>query len=99
MGRRVLPLVLAAAVLLLVAASTVGAGRLLPATTPQGAVQSLFDHVKARDIKSAFSYVASASKIRTLARPLLSLMRTGGAEAMKPNPLDSKSCACQLPDS
>ena len=63
MGRRVLPLVLAAVVLLLVAASTMGAGRLMPATTPQGAVQSLLDHVKARNVKGAFSYVASASNI------------------------------------
>lgn len=63
MSRGILPLVLAALLVALVAVSTVGAGKLLPATTPQGAVQSLFDHVKARDFKGAFSYVASASSI------------------------------------
>lgn len=38
-------------------------GGLAPATTPEGAVQSLFGQVKGRDLASAYSYVAAASNI------------------------------------
>ncbi len=45
----------------LIAAATIHSPTLIPATTPDGAVQSLLNHVKLRDPAGAYRYVANAS--------------------------------------
>lgn len=47
----------------LIAMASIGSGRLIRATTPQGAVEQLFAHVRNRDYKGAYSYVAPASNV------------------------------------
>jgi len=61
--KRTLPIVMAVLLVVLVAAGSVRPGKLMPATTPQGAVQSLFEHVKSRDFAGAYAYVASSSNV------------------------------------
>jgi hypothetical protein len=61
--KRILPIAMAVLLVALVAAATAGSGKLIPATTPNGAVQSLFEHVKSHDYAGAFSYVAPSSNI------------------------------------
>ena len=56
--KRVLPIVLIVLTVALVAMATIQPSELSPATSPEGAVQSLFAHVKAHDYKGAYSYVA-----------------------------------------
>ena len=58
---KILPVLLTVLALALVAVSTVHSSTLTPATTPEGAVQSLLNHVKARDPQGAYRYVAKAS--------------------------------------
>jgi hypothetical protein len=60
---RMLAIVFAVLLVVLVAAGTVRTERLLPATSPQAAVQSLFDRVKSRNFDGAYSYVAPASNV------------------------------------
>jgi FlaG/FlaF family flagellin (archaellin) len=61
--KRILPIAMAVLLVALVAAATVGSGKIIPATTPNGAVQSLFEHVKSRDYSGAFAYVAPSSNV------------------------------------
>lgn len=56
--RRALPIIIIVLTVVLVAMGTIQPNQLSPATSPEGAVQSLFAHVKAHDYKGAFSYVA-----------------------------------------
>jgi hypothetical protein len=56
--KRLLPIVLIVLTVVLVAMATIQPNQLSPATSPEGAVQSLFAHVKAHDDKGAFAYVA-----------------------------------------
>ena len=56
--KRVLPIILIVLAVVLVAMATIQSNQLSPATSPDGAVQSLFAHVKAHDFKGAFAYVA-----------------------------------------
>ncbi len=56
--KRVLPIVLIVLTVVLVAMATIQPNQLSPAKSPEGAVQSLFAHVKAHDYKGAFAYVA-----------------------------------------
>jgi hypothetical protein len=58
---RILPIALVVLAGALVAAGTIHTSSLAPATTPAGAVQSLLDHVKAKDMRGAYSYVAKQS--------------------------------------
>ena len=58
---KMLPAVLIVLTAALVAAATMHSSALAPATTPQGAVQSLLNHVKTRDAEGAYRYVATAS--------------------------------------
>ena len=58
--KRVLPIVLIVLTVVLVAMAPSSQSESSPATSPEGAVQSLFTHVKAHDYKGAFSYVANA---------------------------------------
>ncbi len=59
--KRALPIAIAVITAVLVAAATVRPGDLAPATSPEGAVDSFFNHVKAHDYTGAYSYVASSS--------------------------------------
>jgi len=58
---KVLPVILIILAAALVAAATLHTSSLSPATTPEGAVQSLFSHVKTRDTEGAYRYVAKVS--------------------------------------
>jgi len=60
---RILPILLIVLTVVLVAAATIGSGRLVRATTPQGAAEQLFARVRNRDFKGAYSYVAPASNV------------------------------------
>lgn len=60
---RILPVVFVVLLIALIAVGTVRTERLLPATSPQGAVHSLFERVKARNFDAAYSYVAPASNV------------------------------------
>lgn len=55
--KRALPIVIIVLTVVLVAMATIQTDQLTPARTPDSAVRSLFEHVKARDYKGAFSYV------------------------------------------
>ena len=57
--KRLLPIVLIVLTVVLIAMATIQPNQLSPATSPEGAVQSLFAHVKARDYKGAYAYVAN----------------------------------------
>ena len=61
--KRTLPIIMAVLLVVLVAAGSVRSGKLMPATTPQGAVQSLFDRVKSHDLGGAYAYVAPSSNV------------------------------------
>jgi hypothetical protein len=59
---RILPIVLVAILTcVLIAAATVHTSSLAPATTPQGAVDSLLNQVKSHDFRGAFQFVAGSS--------------------------------------
>ena len=59
--KRALPIVIIILTVVLVAMATIQPDKLTPARTPDSAVRSLFDHVKAHDYKGAFAYVANGS--------------------------------------
>jgi hypothetical protein len=61
--KHVTPILLIILALALIAAASIGSGRLVRATTPQGAVDQLFAHVRNRDYKGAYTYVAPASNV------------------------------------
>ena len=52
--KRLLPIVIIVLTVVLVAMATMQPSELSPATSPEGAVQSLFAHVKAHDYKGAY---------------------------------------------
>ena len=58
--KRVLPIVIIIMTVVLVAVGTVRPSGSSPAKSPEGAVQSLFAHVKAHDYQGAYAYVANA---------------------------------------
>lgn len=60
---RFLPLVFALLVVGLIGAGAVHKSSTAPASRPEGAVQSMFDDVKVRNWKAAFSYVAPSSNV------------------------------------
>jgi len=60
---RILTLIFAILTLALIAAGTVHKSSTAPASTPEGAVQSLFAQAKTHDWKGAYSYVAAASNV------------------------------------
>ena len=57
--KRVLPIVLLIVTVVLVAMATVQPSQLSPAKSPEGAVRSLFAHVKGHDYRGAYAYVAN----------------------------------------
>ncbi len=59
---RIFSIVLIVLAAVLIAMGTVHSSELKPASTPEGAVQSLLNHAKGRDFRGAFSYVSPASK-------------------------------------
>ena len=59
--KRGLPILIIVLTVVLVAMATIQTDQLTPARTPDSAVLSLFDHVRARDYKGAFAYVANSS--------------------------------------
>jgi len=59
--KRALPIIIVVLTVVLVAVGTIRPNELSPAKSPQGAVQSLFAHVKARDYHGAYAYVANAA--------------------------------------
>jgi hypothetical protein len=58
---KILPVLLIVLAAALVAAATMHSSALTPATTPEGAVQSLLNHIKTHDSEGAYRYVAKAS--------------------------------------
>ena len=60
---RVLPIIMVVLLVALVAMATVRGATLVPARSPQNAVQSLFDQVRSRDFDAAYSYVAPRSNV------------------------------------
>lgn len=60
--KRALPIIVIVLTFVFVAAGTIRTGQSRP-NTPEGAVQALFDHAKARDWKGAFQYVANAKDL------------------------------------
>ncbi len=58
--KRALPILIIVLTAVLIAMATIQPNELTPATSPDGAVRALFDHVKARDYKGAFAYVANS---------------------------------------
>jgi hypothetical protein len=60
---RFLPIAIAVITVALIAAATVRSSSVVPATTPEGAVQSLFAHAKNRNWDGALAYVANRSGI------------------------------------
>lgn len=58
--KRGLPIAIIVLTVALIAMATIQPAQLSPARSPDGAVRSLFAHVKARDYAGAFSYVANA---------------------------------------
>ena len=65
--KHILPILLILVAVALIAAGSIGSGRMVRATTPQGAVEQLFAHVRNRDYKGAYSYVAPASNVELTA--------------------------------
>ncbi len=57
----VLPIILIVLTVVLVAMATIQPNQLSPATSPEGAVQALLNHVKAHDYRGAYSYVAQSA--------------------------------------
>lgn len=60
---RFLTIVFTALTAALIAAGSIHGGASAPASTPEGAVQSMFGHAKAHDWSGAYSYVAGASNV------------------------------------
>jgi hypothetical protein len=60
---RILPVLFAILTVALVAAGTVHKSSTAPASTPEGAVQSMFHNVEAHNWQGAFSYVAPSSNV------------------------------------
>jgi hypothetical protein len=58
--KRILPIAIIVLTAVLVAMATMQPNELSPAKSPDGAVRSLFAHIKAHDYKGAFAYVANA---------------------------------------
>ncbi len=58
---RILPIILVVLAVVLIAAATVHPNELKPASTPEGAVQSMLSHAQGRDFQGAFNYVAKSS--------------------------------------
>jgi len=58
--KRALPIIIIVLTVVLVAMATIQPNSLRPATSPDGAVRALFDHVKSRDFKGGFAYVAES---------------------------------------
>ena len=58
-----LPVIFGVLTVALIAAGTVHKSSTSPASTPEGAVQSMFDNVKGHNWKAAYSYVAPASNV------------------------------------
>lgn len=58
---RIVPIILAVLTVVLIAAASIRPNELAPATTPEGAVQSLLQHARNKDFNGAYSYVAKAS--------------------------------------
>jgi hypothetical protein len=61
--KRALPLIIVVLTVVFVAAGTIGTRESRP-NSPEGAVQSLFEHARNRDWKGAFQYVANSSDIK-----------------------------------
>ena len=59
--KRVLPIAILVLTAVLIAMATIKPNELSPAKSPEGAVQSLFAHVRSRDYKGAYAYVAKSS--------------------------------------
>jgi hypothetical protein len=59
--KRVLPIAIIVLTAVLIAMATIQPNELSPAKSPEGAVQSLFAHVRSHDYKGAYSYVAKSS--------------------------------------
>jgi len=59
--KRILPIVIVVLTVVLIAMATIQPNELSPAKSPEGAVQSLFAHVRSRDYPGAYSYVAKSS--------------------------------------
>lgn len=59
--KRILPVILVVLAAVLIGMATVHTSELKPATTPEGAVQSLLSHAKGRDFAGAFNYVSKSS--------------------------------------
>jgi hypothetical protein len=60
---RLLTLVFAVLTVALMAVGTVHGSKTAPASTPEGAVQSMFANAQARDWKAAYAYVAASSNV------------------------------------
>ncbi len=59
--KRILPIVILVLTVVLIAMATIQPDELSPAKSPEGAVQSLFAHVRSHDYQGAYSYVAKSS--------------------------------------
>ena len=59
--KRILPVLLVVLAAVLIGMATVHTSELKPATTPEGAVQSLLSRAKGRDFAGAFNYVSPSS--------------------------------------
>ncbi len=60
---RLLALIFGLLTVVLVAAGLVHHSATAPASTPDGAVQSMFGNVRSHDWKGAYSYVAASSNV------------------------------------
>lgn len=58
---KVLPIVIVVLTAALIAVAPIQPDQLSPATSPQSAVEAMFNHVKARDYSGAYRYVAKSS--------------------------------------
>jgi len=58
---RILPIALIVLAVAFIAMATIQPNQLSPATSPQGAVEAMFNQVKARDYSGAFRYVANSA--------------------------------------
>ena len=59
----ILPILLVILSVVLVAMGTVHGSELAPATSPDAAVRSLFEHAKGRDFKGSYRYVSASSNV------------------------------------
>lgn len=59
--KRIFPIILIVLTIVFVAAGTIRTSDIAPAKSPEGAVQSLFAHVKSHDYAGAYAYVAKSS--------------------------------------